>query len=57
MKFGKTLVKNQVPQWADHYISYKALKKLIVDAVARKKQLGGQPVTEDDVAVKGILFY
>ena len=29
MKFGRNLPRNQVPEWANHYINYKGLKKLI----------------------------
>lgn len=29
MKFGRTLPRNQVPEWASAYINYKGLKKLI----------------------------
>ncbi|KFY43651.1 hypothetical protein V495_03865 [Pseudogymnoascus sp. VKM F-4514 (FW-929)] len=29
MKFGRNLPRNQVPEWAPHYINYKGLKKLI----------------------------
>ena len=33
MKFGRNLSRNQVPEWAIHYIKYKALKKLIKSAL------------------------
>ncbi|KAI0602327.1 glycerophosphodiester phosphodiesterase GDE1 [Biscogniauxia sp. FL1348] len=33
MKFGRSLPRNQVPQWAASYINYKGLKKLIKAAV------------------------
>ncbi|KAF9103319.1 Glycerophosphocholine phosphodiesterase [Mortierella sp. GBA35] len=29
MKFGKTLFRNQIPEWTRHYVSYKGLKKEI----------------------------
>ncbi|KAI9593247.1 Glycerophosphoryl diester phosphodiesterase family-domain-containing protein [Syncephalis fuscata] len=29
MKFGKTLLRSQVPEWSRHYLHYKALKQLI----------------------------
>ncbi|KAF9988609.1 Glycerophosphocholine phosphodiesterase [Mortierella antarctica] len=29
MKFGKTLSRNQIPEWSRHYLSYKGLKKEI----------------------------
>ncbi|KAI4121970.1 MAG: hypothetical protein LQ338_006067 [Usnochroma carphineum] len=32
MKFGRNLPRNQVPEWADAYIKYKSLKKLIKSA-------------------------
>ncbi|CEP15880.1 hypothetical protein [Parasitella parasitica] len=34
MKFGKTLLSNQTPEWSRNYISYKALKKEIKAASA-----------------------
>jgi hypothetical protein len=32
MKFGQNLPHNQVPEWSESYIDYKALKKLIKSA-------------------------
>lgn len=32
MKFGKTLLQNQIPEWSKNYVSYKALKKSINEA-------------------------
>ncbi|KAI8051958.1 Glycerophosphoryl diester phosphodiesterase family-domain-containing protein [Syncephalis plumigaleata] len=29
MKFGKTLIRSQVPEWSRHYLHYKTLKQLI----------------------------
>ncbi|KAI8147206.1 Glycerophosphoryl diester phosphodiesterase family-domain-containing protein [Fennellomyces sp. T-0311] len=29
MKFGKTLLRNQIPEWSKNYLSYKSLKKSI----------------------------
>jgi glycerophosphodiester phosphodiesterase len=29
MKFGKTLLSNQIPEWSRNYISYKSLKREI----------------------------
>ena len=37
MKFGKTLERNQVPEWKSSYIRYKALKKLIKSAAEDAK--------------------
>ncbi|KAF2447641.1 glycerophosphodiester phosphodiesterase GDE1 [Karstenula rhodostoma CBS 690.94] len=37
MKFGHTLSRNQVPEWASSYINYKGLKKLIKTAVESVK--------------------
>ncbi|KAJ2902142.1 hypothetical protein MKZ38_000995 [Zalerion maritima] len=37
MKFGRNLPRNQVPEWADYYINYKGLKKLIRAAVGTTK--------------------
>lgn len=34
MKFGKTILRNQLPEWSKNYISYKALKKSINEAAA-----------------------
>ncbi|KAF9972975.1 Glycerophosphocholine phosphodiesterase [Actinomortierella ambigua] len=34
MKFGKTLGRNQIPEWSRHYLSYKGLKKEIKNSVA-----------------------
>ncbi|KAL7623642.1 Glycerophosphocholine phosphodiesterase [Parahypoxylon ruwenzoriense] len=34
MKFGRSLPRNQVPEWASSYIDYKGLKKLIKAATA-----------------------
>jgi len=34
MKFGKNLSRNQVPEWAAHYIDYKGLKKLVKSTAA-----------------------
>ncbi|KAI9498524.1 Glycerophosphoryl diester phosphodiesterase family-domain-containing protein [Zychaea mexicana] len=32
MKFGKTLLRNQIPEWSKNYLSYKSLKKTINEA-------------------------
>lgn len=32
MKFAKTLLRSQVPEWSEYYIDYKALKKLVNQA-------------------------
>jgi glycerophosphodiester phosphodiesterase len=37
MKFGHSLSRNQVPEWASSYINYKGLKKLIKTAVESVK--------------------
>ncbi|KAJ2984718.1 hypothetical protein NUW58_g5913 [Xylaria curta] len=37
MKFGRSLPRNQVPEWASAYIDYKGLKKLIKAAAGRVK--------------------
>lgn len=37
MKFGRNLPRNQVPEWAAHYINYKGLKKLIKTALEAGK--------------------
>ncbi|KAF9281888.1 Glycerophosphocholine phosphodiesterase [Mortierella antarctica] len=36
MKFGKTLQRNQIPEWARHYVSYKGLKKDIKTGLESK---------------------
>ncbi|CAG8559760.1 16394_t:CDS:10 [Funneliformis mosseae] len=48
MKFGKTLLKNHIPEWSRHYISYKALKKFINNAVKTTSR-GGTTVDDDCV--------
>ncbi|KYK61237.1 hypothetical protein DCS_02379 [Drechmeria coniospora] len=42
MKFGRTLPRNQVPEWAASYINYKGLKKLV--RAASDKARNGEPV-------------
>ncbi|KAL0261041.1 Glycerophosphocholine phosphodiesterase [Diplodia seriata] len=37
MKFGHNLARNQVPEWASHYINYKGLKKLVKSAAEAVK--------------------
>ncbi|KUI62106.1 Glycerophosphodiester phosphodiesterase GDE1 [Cytospora mali] len=37
MKFGKSLPRNQVPEWAQNYIDYKGLKKFIKAAAEASK--------------------
>ncbi|KAI1340013.1 glycerophosphodiester phosphodiesterase GDE1 [Xylariaceae sp. FL0016] len=37
MKFGRSLPRNQVPEWASSYINYKGLKKLIKSATQAAK--------------------
>jgi glycerophosphodiester phosphodiesterase len=37
MKFGNSLSRNQVPEWASSYINYKILKKLIKSAALAVK--------------------
>ncbi|KJZ80470.1 hypothetical protein HIM_00320 [Hirsutella minnesotensis 3608] len=37
MKFGRTLPRNQVPEWAASYINYKGLKKLVKAASEKAK--------------------
>ncbi|KAJ3182521.1 Glycerophosphocholine phosphodiesterase [Gaertneriomyces sp. JEL0708] len=40
MKFGRTLLKYQVPEWSKHYIGYKSLKRLIKQAKRAKDEKG-----------------
>ncbi|KAF7533207.1 hypothetical protein G7054_g7282 [Neopestalotiopsis clavispora] len=40
MKFGRTLPRNQVPEWASSYIDYKGLKKLIKAAAESSAKSG-----------------
>ena len=35
MKFGKNLVRNQVPEYASFYINYRGLKKIIRTEAAK----------------------
>lgn len=48
MKFGKTLLSNQIPEWSRNYISYKSIKREI------KAASSTLPPTEE--AITGILF-
>ncbi|KAI7873728.1 GDPD-domain-containing protein [Lichtheimia hyalospora FSU 10163] len=48
MKFGKTLLRNQLPEWSKNYISYKTLKKSINEAA------GELPPSEE--VITAILF-
>ena len=54
MKFGRNLPRNQVPEWASHYIKYKALKKL-VKAAAEDAQTGGDVDTAGIVVLEASL--
>jgi glycerophosphodiester phosphodiesterase len=49
MKFGKTLLNNQIPEWSRNYISYKALKGTIKQAATEL------PVPEDTLTCKRVL--
>ncbi|KAI1826821.1 Glycerophosphoryl diester phosphodiesterase family-domain-containing protein [Xylaria intraflava] len=49
MKFGRSLSRNQVPEWASAYINYKGLKQLI-KAAAKRAQAG------EDVDIAEFLF-
>ncbi|KAI8581990.1 hypothetical protein K450DRAFT_230264 [Umbelopsis ramanniana AG] len=49
MKFGKTLLKNQIPEWSRNYINYKALKKR-VNRAAEEYRVGQQQACDDSVA-------
>ncbi|TID21465.1 GDPD-domain-containing protein [Venturia nashicola] len=46
MKFGHSLSRNQVPEWASSYIDYKGLKKLIKAAAHSVKEGGGADLAE-----------
>ena len=37
MKFGRNFEKSKIPEWADFYVSYKLLKKLLSPFKAMKK--------------------
>lgn len=49
MKFGKTLLKNQIPEWSRNYINYKALKKR-VNRAAEEARFGQEQARDDSVA-------
>ncbi|KAG0269146.1 Glycerophosphocholine phosphodiesterase [Actinomortierella ambigua] len=53
MKFGKTLDRNQIPEWSRHYLSYKGLKKEIKSSV---EALASGESTHADI-VTGFLFH
>jgi len=40
MKFGKQLVKSQVPEWSRNYLSYKLLKQRVKDAQQIQMEYG-----------------
>ncbi|KAI9278328.1 Glycerophosphoryl diester phosphodiesterase family-domain-containing protein [Phascolomyces articulosus] len=46
MKFGKTLLRNQIPEWSKNYLNYKALKKSINEAARNSP-----PLEEDTTAI------
>ncbi|KAG0255352.1 Glycerophosphocholine phosphodiesterase [Mortierella polycephala] len=46
MKFGKTLIRNQLPEWSRHYLNYKGLKKEIKNG---RDVLANGESTMDDV--------
>ncbi|EKG19447.1 hypothetical protein MPH_03310 [Macrophomina phaseolina MS6] len=46
MKFGHNLPRNQVPEWASHYINYKGLKKLVKSAAETAKAGGEADLAE-----------
>lgn len=56
MKFGKTLLKNQIPEWSRNYINYKALKKR-VNRAEEESRLGKQQTCDDSVAGRSELLY
>lgn len=39
MKFGKTFISHQIPEWSSHYMNYKLLKKQIKSIVNTEKQV------------------
>ncbi|KAG0297050.1 Glycerophosphocholine phosphodiesterase [Linnemannia gamsii] len=49
MKFGKTLFRNQIPEWTRHYISYKGLKKEIKNG---HEAIANGESTIDDVVLE-----
>ncbi|GME51202.1 hypothetical protein GTA08_BOTSDO05128 [Neofusicoccum parvum] len=46
MKFGHNLPRNQVPEWASHYINYKGLKRLVKSAAETSKNEGEADLAE-----------
>lgn len=50
MKFGHNLPRNQVPEWASHYINYKGLKKLVKSAAETSKAGGEADLAGEHVA-------
>ncbi|KAI9190800.1 Glycerophosphoryl diester phosphodiesterase family-domain-containing protein [Polychytrium aggregatum] len=48
MKFGKTLLSNQIPEWSRYYILYKTHKRLISDAKALLKEKGLADLSTQD---------
>ncbi|RKF82953.1 Glycerophosphocholine phosphodiesterase GDE1 [Golovinomyces cichoracearum] len=46
MKFGRNLIRNQVPEWSSYYINYKGLRKLIHAAIATSNSDGDVDLAE-----------
>ena len=39
MKFGKKLLRRQLASWAEHYVNYKALKKILKTEMAKGESM------------------
>ncbi|ODV87153.1 hypothetical protein CANARDRAFT_26573 [[Candida] arabinofermentans NRRL YB-2248] len=58
MKFGKTFLGHQVPEWEQHYMNYKSLKKLIKSTSMKQQELLAKDPNADTLnspAIKGDL--
>ncbi|ORZ14419.1 Glycerophosphoryl diester phosphodiesterase family-domain-containing protein [Lobosporangium transversale] len=53
MKFGKILIRNQIPEWSRHYVSYKGLKKEIKNG---QEALESEQSSMDDV-ITAFIFH
>lgn len=57
MKFGHNLPRNQVPEWASHYINYKGLKRLVKSAAETSKNEGEADLAGEHAACHARMPY
>lgn len=49
MKFAKSLLRNEIPEWSQYYIDYKGLKKLVNQAALELSKVAGPQPTQETV--------